>query len=116
MESLFLFIAMAVRPPALVLDRTDGRACALRSFRAVAVLCEERALVMGSETAGPWAGGLYEASGSSSISATGVSGVVRFDGLERRIGEDIFLLNKEITADKLRQRRPLGIKVSDYLG
>jgi len=115
-ESLFLFIAMAVRPPALVLDRTDGRACALRSFRAVAVLCEERALVMGSETAGPWAGGLYEASGSSSISATGVSGVVRFDGLERRIGEDIFLLNKEITADKLRQRRPLGIKVSDYLG
>ena len=55
---------------------------------------------MGSETAGPWAGGLYEASGSSSTSATGGSGVVLFDGLERRMGEDIFLLNKDITADK----------------
>ena len=63
---------------------------------------------MDSETAGPWvcidAGcwveWLYEASGSSSTSATGGSGVVRVDGLERWMGEGVFFLNKEITADK----------------
>jgi hypothetical protein len=73
---------------------------------------------MGSETVGPracidaggWAGGLYEASGSSSTSVTGGSGVVWSDGLERWMGDDIFFLNKDIIADKPASASTIGDK------
>lgn len=117
--SLFSLIAMAVRPLALeMLDRAE------RCVRVVAVLCEERSLVIGSGAAclrvgrvdvtgrtGGWLG----ASGSSSTSVTRRSGVVRIDGLESWMGCDTFL-NREITADRLRQCRPLWIKGWDHLG
>jgi len=91
----------------------------------VAVLWEERALVMGSATAGPWVGeaavggwteGLWGTPGSSSTSATGGRGVVRVDGLESWMGGDAFLLNKEMMAYKRCQCRSLGMKGSGYLG
>ena len=80
---------------------------------------------MGSEVADPrvcrvdaagWTGGLCGASRSPSTSATGGSGAVRPDGLERWMGGDAFFLNKEIIADKSRQRQPPDIKESGYPG
>jgi hypothetical protein len=71
---------------------------------------------MGSEMVGPRGGGLYEASGSSSTSATGGSGVVLFDGLESWMGEDIFFLNKDIMADEPASAPTIGDKSIELPG
>lgn len=118
--SLFSFIATALWPLASeTLDRAEWSVRAVRLVRVVAVLCEERTLPRGSGTAGLWGGEVSgvcrfgesnPASGSSSTSTKGGSGVVRVDGLESWMGGDAFLLNKDITADEPRQRRPLEIR------
>ena len=63
----------------------------------VAAFCEERVV-----------------SGSSSTSAAGGRGVVPSGGLERWMGEDTFLLNKEITADGSASASAKGDKSMNY--
>lgn len=64
-RSLFSFISKTDRPVALdVLDRVERWVWVVRFVWVVAVLCEERSLVMSSGTAGgvgvtSWTGGLY---------------------------------------------------------